>query len=132
MKIRCNQCGEFVIFAEQHQIIGPDGSDWGCRFKSPAKDADAPEESVSYQTLRGRYQAVLHERDALIDQVNKLTGDLAKLASLDTCILICDGCGTKIVAVAPSPARIVALQYARKLSWYLNTPSHLCANCKVG
>jgi hypothetical protein len=79
---------------------------------------------VRYESLRGRYQTVVHERDRLEEQ---------RLDQLEASSIVCDGdaCSTMIALIAPRPVEPMLLRLAAKNGWKQSAIAtrHFCPVC---
>lgn len=86
---------------------------------------DKPDpEPEAFAALRGRYQAVVHERDALQTRLDRYE-------TVEQLTLNCDGHGCRSVFafMGPAPAETQLIKLAISAGWTLSGTKHFCASC---
>jgi hypothetical protein len=91
----------------------------------PAIASVEPDPDPAFAMLRGRYQAVVHERD-------ELRARLDRYERLDQMTLYCDkpACSSAYTYVGPAPAETRLLGLVISAGWTIVGGKHFCASCR--
>lgn len=98
-----------------------------------ASRLDETIELAAYVRLKGLYNSALQEIDRLSRIVEERNE--REYPIYERYILTCDGCGSKIVALAPKPAQAKVLSAARDIGWSgvsdigARDAQHRCEKC---
>jgi len=83
----------------------------------------AESDDPSYAALRGRYTALVHERDRLQEALER-AGQLVELR------VTCDrGCGTAFTVIAPPPIETQLASMLIGAGWRIEGMHHICRGC---